>query len=96
MTIGHIKGFEFTIIGNEITVEGVEQSGDRINLIHRVPNYGTSLADLTKRSGFAVGWTRTDDFETICFYDKNDGNFGYCLNVTWNEGEWTYMYFGEG
>jgi hypothetical protein len=91
MTIGQIKGYTFRLIGDEIAVEG-----NGYDFRHRVPNYGTSLDDLTKKRGFSVGWTRTDDFETLCFYDKLDGNFGYCLNVTWNEGEWTYMYFGEG
>jgi hypothetical protein len=90
MTIGAIQGYTFRILGDEVSVVG-----NGVNLTHRIPNYGTGIQALIKRSGFAVGWTRTDDFETICFYDKNDGNYGYCLNVTWPEySEWGYMFFG--
>ena len=61
---------------------------------HDVPNYGTSIGDIGRKPGFAVGWARfEDDMEVIYFYDKRD-KFGYALNLDVDYfSEWGYAPF---
>lgn len=62
---------------------------------HHAPNYGTAIDELAKRPGFRLGWARmVDDAEILFFYDRDDGNFGYALNVTDESlSEWGYAPF---
>jgi hypothetical protein len=60
-----------------------------------VPHYGISLGDLTARPGFRLGWVHMeDDAEILYCYDRDDGDFGYALNLT-DPGlsEWGYAPF---
>lgn len=89
---GHIG--EYDVI---LTDAGISVLKDgKVTHRHLVPDYGTPFGELIERPGFRTGWGRTADFEVLGFYDKDDGNFGYAYNLTWDEGEWTYCYFGTG
>lgn len=90
---GHIAGYDLIIRGNTVIV----MKGKAIVAKREVPNYGTAMADLCQRPGFRTGWGRTADFEVIGLYDKEDGNFGYAINLDYPDyDEWTYCYFGGG
>lgn len=62
-----------------------------------VPNYGTALADLSARPGFALGWARfPDGAEELFLYDAHDDGFGYAVNLTDPAcSEWGYAPFGH-
>ena len=57
-----------------------------------VPNYGTAIGDLAARPGFRLGWGRfPDGAEVLSLYDRDDGGFGYAVNLTVPEfGGWRY------
>ena len=84
---GEVAGYRVVILGDRMTVgtpagETVQQDA-------------CDLADfVATHTGLKLGWTRTEDFETVSVYDPADGNFGYTVNVTYGEGEWGYCYFG--
>jgi hypothetical protein len=89
---GNIKGYDI-IVGNGFIWVG-ENAGRKAQ-VHRVPNYGTDILDLMRRPGAALGWARMpDDEEILYFYDKNDDNFGYALNLDTDYfSEWGYAPF---
>ena len=64
---------------------------------HPVPNYGTDIAELAGRPGARVGWGQfPDGAEVIYFFDADDHNFGYAVNLhDPNGSEWGYAPFAE-
>ena len=60
-----------------------------------VPDYGTAISDLAARSGFRLGWGRfPDGAEVLWLYDRDDGGFGYAVNLTAPDcSEWGYAPF---
>jgi hypothetical protein len=79
---GSIKDYDIYVYDTDhITVLRGE---DEIVNQHEVPNYGTSLWELMQRPNVAVGWAAfgEGEMEVIYFYDKDDDNFGYALNIT--------------
>ena len=89
---GHIAGYSVIITPD--TIHAFHEPSDR-HWTHPVPNVGTGIHDLSQRPGFRLGWARMeDDAEILYFYDRNDGNFGYALNVTDPHlSEWGYAPF---
>ena len=91
---GHIAGYDVLITADRIVVSRDAGAGAGETWTHKVPNYETAIGELADRPGFRLGWGRfPDDAEVLFFYDKDDGNFGYALNVTYGEGEWGYAPF---
>jgi hypothetical protein len=77
---GHIAGY--TVLITPDTIHAFHAASDR-HWTHAVPNVGTSIHDLSQRPGFRLGWARmADDAEILFFYDRDDANFGYALNVS--------------
>ena len=89
---GHIAGYDVIIADD--TIFAIHDATKR-QWAHTVPNYGTSLVELSRRPGFRVGWGQfPDDAEVLFFYDINDECFGYAFNVDWEDGsEWGYAPF---
>jgi hypothetical protein len=89
---GHIAGYAVVVAVD--TVHVFHEATDR-HWTHPVPNFGTSIHDLSERPGFRLGWVRMeDDAEILFFYDRDDDNFGYALNVTDPQlSEWGYAPF---
>ena len=89
---GHIAGYDVLITEDTIRVfcDGTSQLTP-----FSVPNYGTSIHELSQRCGFRLGWARMeDDAENLFFYDRDDDNFGFALNVSYpNCSEWGYAPF---
>ena len=88
---GFIAGHDVLILKDAIVV--LTTDGRQVR--HKVPNYGTAIHDLAERPGFRLGWARMeDDAEILFFYDSEDGNFGYALNLDcdWCS-EWGYAPF---
>lgn len=88
---GHIAGHDVFIKADTIIV----LTADGRSVAHPVPNYGTAIHDLARRSGFRLGWARMeDDAEILFFYDRDDDNFGYALNLNYEWcSEWGYAPF---
>jgi hypothetical protein len=89
---GHIQGYDVIIADDMIFA--IHESSKR-HWAHTVPNFGTSMVELSRRPGFHVGWGRfPDDAEVLYFYDIDDACFGYAFNVDWEAGsEWGYAPF---
>ena len=60
-----------------------------------VPAFGTAIGDLAARPGFRLGWGRfPDGAEVVYLYDRDDGGFGYAVNLTAPAcSEWGYAPF---
>ena len=91
----HIAGYDVLILRDRIHVaHDAANDGAGEAWTHEVPDYGTAIGELAERPGFRLGWGRfPDGAEVLYFYDRDDGNFGYALNVTWRDGEWGYAPF---
>ncbi|HEU0114800.1 MAG TPA: hypothetical protein VFQ80_08985 [Thermomicrobiales bacterium] len=92
LRVGHINGYSVLIGSDRIAVATPNGWG----MTHPVPNYGTSIGELSARPGFKIGWAVfPDDAEVLYFYDRDDDGFGYALNVTNPDcSEWGYAPFG--
>jgi hypothetical protein len=92
---GSVAGWNVLIEADAIRFAHDGELGTGISHRHDVPNYGTSIGELSSRPGFALGWVRMeDDAEILYFYDRNDDGFGYALNVTDSQlSEWGYSPF---
>ena len=88
---GRIAGYDVLLTGDTITV--ADGAGTVVR--HTVPSHGTPFGELVERPGFALGWGRfPDGAEVLYFYDRDDDNFGYVLNLA-DPGlsEWGYAPF---
>ena len=92
---GHIAGYDVLILRDRVHVlRDAANGGAGAAWTHEVPDYGTAIGELAERPGFRLGWGRfPDGAEVLYFYDRDDGDFGYALNMTWREGEWGYAPF---
>ena len=83
---GHIAGYDVWLRGDTIVV--ADETGPVVR--HTVPDYGTAFAELVERPGFRTGWGRfPDGAEVLYFYDRDDDNFGYALNLSVHDfSEW--------
>ena len=76
-TAGHVAGYDVLVLADAVIV--VDGAGSRR---FPVPNYGTAIGDLAARPGFRLGWGRfPDGAEVLSLYDKDDGGFGYAVNL---------------
>lgn len=88
---GHIAGYDVLISSDTITVSC---QGQHVTT-QMVSNHGTSIMELANRPGFRLGWGLfPDDAEAIYCYDRDDGNFGYAINLSRPDcSEWGYCNF---
>lgn len=88
---GRIGQYWVCIVGHDIYAAHDAQPA----VTHTAPNFGTSLGELAQRPGFRTGWALMPGGEEILyFYDRDDDNFGYALNVTVPHlSEWGYAPF---
>lgn len=92
---GAIAGWNVLILADAI-VYGRDDAGDDGPVYrHDVPNHGTAIGELAARPGFRLGWAlMEDDAEILFCYDRDDGGFGYALNLTAPGcSEWGYSPF---
>ena len=77
-TAGHVAGFDVLVLADAVIVTDAEGSQR-----FPVPNYGTAIGDVATRPGFRLGWGRfPDGAEVLYLYDRDDGGFGYAVNLT--------------
>ncbi len=89
-TAGHVAGYDVLILRDCVIVTDADDSRR-----FPVPDYGTAIGDLAARPGFRLGWGRfPDGAEVLYLYDRDDGAFGYALNLTAPGcSEWGYAPF---
>jgi hypothetical protein len=87
---GQIAGYDVLIDTIRVFRDGAPQLTP-----FTVPNYGTSIHELSQRCGFRIGWARMEDeAEVLFFYDRDDDNVGFALNVSDPDcREWGYTPF---
>jgi hypothetical protein len=89
---GQIAGYDVLITADTIRVfrDGTPQLTPFL-----VPNYGTSIYELSQRCGFRIGWVHMeDDAEILFFYDRDDDTVGCALDVSYLDcREWGYAPF---
>lgn len=92
-TSGRIASYSVLIAGDHILATDDRRCCGGMQ--HTVPNYGTSLGELSQRPGFRLGWAKMPGGEEILyFYDRDDDCFGYAWNVTDPQlSEWGYAPF---
>ena len=89
-TGGHVAGYDVLILADAVIV--TDAAGTRR---FPVPDFGTRIGDLAERPGFRLGRGRfPDGAEVLYLYDKDDGGFGYAVNL-WRPActEWGYAPF---
>lgn len=88
---GHVAGYDVLVSGDTVTVT----KGGAVVARHTVPDYRTAFGELSARPGFALGWGRfADGAEVVYCYDRNDGGFGYAVNLGQPDcSEWGYAPF---
>ena len=89
-TAGHVVGYDVLILVGAVFV--TDADGTRR---FPVPNRGMSIGHLAARPGFRLGWDRfPDGAEVLYLYDRDDGGFGYAVNLTAPDcSEWGYAPF---
>ncbi len=89
-TAGRVAGYDVLILRDAVIV--TDADGSRR---FPVPHYGTAIGDLAARPGFRLGWGRfPDGAEVLYLYDRDDGGFGYAVNLTMPDcSEWGYAPF---
>ena len=89
-TAGRVAGYDVLILADAVLV--TDARGSRR---FPVPDYGTSIGNLAARPGFRLGWGRVPDgAEVLYLYDRDDGGFGYAVNLTAPDcSEWGYAPF---
>ena len=89
-TAGHVAGYDVLILRDAVIVAGADGSRR-----FPVPDYGTAIGELAARPGFRLGCGRfPDGAEDLYCYDRDDGGFGYAVNLTAPDcSEWGYAPF---
>ena len=90
-TAGRVAGHDVLILADAVIVSDADGSQR-----FPVPNYGTRIDDLAARPGVRLGRGRfPDGAAVLSLSDRDDGGFGYAVNLTAPDcSAWGYAPFG--